>query len=541
VAGLATSFGSGAMTNSIAEIGDAACILAIGTNTTAAHPVIALQVKKAARREAPVIVVNPKRIDLCRWATIFLQLRPGTDVALVMGMMRVIADEGLLDKAFIEQRCENFEEFLQSLKGFDLDSVERITGVPRAKIAQAARVYATNKPGSIIYCLGITEHSHGTDNVMALANLALLTGNVGQRFSGVNPLRGQNNVQGACDMGCLPNVLPGYQKVTDAAVREKFSRAWGRDLPDKPGMTMCEFIPAVLQGKVRAMYIVGMDNARTMADIGQVEKALQALDFLVVQDIFITDTARFADVVLPAASFAEKDGTFINSERRVQRIRKAIEPIGDSWPDWKITSEIAKRTGATGFDYAHPSEIWDEIASLCPNFAGISYERIEEVGLQWPCPSPDHPGTPTLHTQKFATPSGKGKFAPLAYRPPAEMPDDDYPLVLTTDRSLFHFHTRSMTGKVKGLDALHNEELVNINPDDAAALGIEHGDLVRVSSRRGQVTARAKVTDAVPPGTISMSFHFTECPTNVLTSPANDPVTKTPEFKVAAVRVRRAE
>ena len=529
------------MTNSIMEIGDAACILAIGTNTTAAHPVIALQVKKAAYREVPIIVVNPKRIDLCRWATVFLQLRPGTDVALVMGMMRVIVDEGLLDREFIEQRCENFDEFAQSLRDFDLDFAARVTGVPADKIAQAARLYAAHKPASILYCLGITEHSHGTDNVMALANLAMLTGNVGLRSSGVNPLRGQNNVQGACDMGCLPNVLPGYQKVADQAVREKFSQAWGCDVPESTGMTMCDFFSAALEGKIRAMYIVGMDNARTMADIGQVERALEALDFLVVQDIFMTDTARFADVLLPAASFAEKDGTFINSERRVQRVRKAIEPVGDSWPDWKITSEIAKRMGASGFEYQDPSEVWDEVAALCPNFAGISYARIEEAGLQWPCPTTDHPGTATLHAQRFATPSGKGKFSPLAYRPPAELPDEEYPLVLTTDRSLFHFHTRSMTGKVKGLEALHAEELVHINPDDAAALGIEHGDRVRVASRRGEVTARAKVTDIVPAGMVSMSFHFAECPTNVLTSPAGDPVTNTPEFKVAAVRVRRAQ
>lgn len=500
---------------------------------------LALEVKKAAKRGAAVIVVNPKRIDLCRWATTFLQIKPGTDVAFLMGMMRIILDEGLLDRSFIEERCENFDEFAKSLQNFDLDLVSSLTGIPQEMIIYTARTYATSKPSSILYCLGMTEHSHGTDNVFALANLAMLTGNVGKPSSGVNPLRGQNNVQGACDMGCMPNLFHGYQKVNDPIVFEKFSKAWGYKLNNKPGLTMCDFFDAALDGKIKAMYIVGMDNIRTMSNINHVEKIFKALEFLVVQEIFLTDTAALADVVLPAASFAEKDGTFTNSERRVQRVRKGIEPVGNSLPDWQIVCNIAKKMGASGFDFTHPGEIWREIASLAPNFSGISYERIDKTGIQWPCSATDHPGTKTLYTTRFSTQSGKGRFTPLAYRPPAELPDKEYPLTLTTDRTLFHFHVGSMTRRVKGLNEMYNEELVNINPFDASNLGIADGDNVRVTSRRGEVTARAKITDVVLPGIISMTFHFTECPTNVLTNSACDPVTKTPEFKVTAVKIER--
>jgi formate dehydrogenase alpha subunit len=537
VAGLATSFGSGAMTNSIHDIGSAAGILAIGTNTTEAHPVIALEVVRAVRNGAKLIVANPREIALCRWATLWLRHRPGTDVALLMGLMRVIVDEKLLDTDFIAARCENFDAFKESLKVFDLATVSQITGVPAEDIAQAARIYATTKPATILYAMGITQHSHGTDNVMAVANLAMLTGNIGQPGAGVNPLRGQNNVQGACDMGALPNVYPGYQGVTDIAIKKKFEDAWGTNLNPTAGLTLPEIFDAIHHGKIKALYIIGENPVLTDPDANHVIEALKKLEFLVVQDIFLTETCQLADIVLPAASFAEKDGTFTNTERRVQRVRKAIEPVGNSKPDWWITCQIAQRMGGKGFSFEHPAEVLEEIARLTPSYGGITYERLEKGGLQWPCPTPEHPGTAILHTQLFTR--GKGRFVPLEFKPPKELPDNDYPLMLTTKRSLYHYHTGSMTRRVKGLNTLLGEELVEINPKDASTLGIADGEVVKVTSRRGQVVAKAKVTEATPTGVISMDFHFAESPANVLTNPALDPVAKIPEFKVCAVRVEK--
>ena len=536
VAGLVQSFGSGAMTNSINEIGYAACILAIGTNTTSAHPVIGFEVKKAVRRGTKLIVANPREIDLCRYADLWLGHNPGTDVALLMGMMQVIVAEGLLDSAFIAERCENFDAFRESLKNFDLDTVEQITGVSQDKIAEAARLYATNKPSTILYSMGITQHSHGTDNVMATANLAMLTGNVGKPLTGVNPLRGQNNVQGACDLGALPNVYPGYQAVTDPAIRAKFEAAWGSSLSPNPGLTITEMID--LAGKkLKAVYLMGENPVLSEPDAAHAREALAKLEFLVVQDIFLSETAKLADVVLPSASFAEKDGTFTSTERRVQRIRKAIEPVGDSRPDWLITCQIGKRLGSKGFDFEHPSQIMEEIASLMPIYGGITYERLEAGGLQWPCPTTEHPGTPILHTQQFTR--GKGHFIPLEYKPPMELPDDEYPLVLTTGRSLFHWHTGTVSRKVAGLNAFMGEGLVEINPEDAGALGINDGDMVKVSSRRGEITAKARVTEVSPLGVVFMTFHFAESPANVLTNPVLDPVAKIPEYKVCAVRIEK--
>jgi len=525
------------MTNSIRDIGDAACILATGTNTTVAHPVIALEIKKAVDNGGKLIVANPRQIPLVRWADLWLRQKPGTNVALLMGMMRVIVDEGLADSSFIEERCENFDEFKESLKAFDLDSVEKITGVSGEDITEAARMYATNKPSAILYAMGITQHSHGTDNVLATANLAMLTGNIGKPSTGVNPLRGQNNVQGACDLGALPNVYPGYQAVADPAIKEKFEAAWGASLSPSPGLTLTDMFEAAHKGQIKAIYLIGENPVLSDPDSSHIEEALEGLDFLVVQDIFLTETARLADVVLPSTSFAEKDGTFTNTERRVQRVRKAIEPVGDSRPDWLITSQIARKMGAKGFDFSEPSQILEEIASLTPSYGGISYDRLEKGGLQWPCPAPDHPGTPILHTQQFTR--GKGHFVPLEYKPPDEVPDDEYPLILTTERSLYHFHTGTMTRKVKGLNTIHSEELVEINPSDASTLGIADGDTVKVISRRGEIVSRVMVTEASPPGVVSMDFHFAESPANQLTNPAYDPVSKIPELKVAAVRIEK--
>jgi formate dehydrogenase alpha subunit len=534
VAGLGLSFGSGAMTNSIEEIKDCGCILAIGTDTTATHPVIGLEVRRAVRQGAQLVVANPREIDLCGIAHIWIRQHPGSDVALLMGIMRVIVDEGLTDTDFIKSRCENFDAFKHSLKSFDLDFVERTTGVPRSTLREAARVYATRKPGSILYAMGITQHTHGTDNVMAIANLAMLTGNIGKPSTGVNALRGQNNVQGACDMGALPNVYPGYQRVDDPKIRKKFEQAWKHALPARPGLTLTEIFQAAGEKKVKALYLVGENPMLSDPDIGHVAKALRQLEFLVVQDIFLTETAQLAHVVLPSVTFAEKDGTFTNTERRVQRIRQAIETVGDARPDGWIVCQIARRMNGRGFDFDHPRRIMDEIAKLTPIYGGITYARLENGGLQWPCPTKKHPGTPILHTQQFTR--GKGKFMPLKYQAPAELPDAQYPLMLTTARNLYQYHTGTMSRKVQGINVLHGEERVEVNPQDAETHGIQDGEMIRLVSRRGDVAVKAKVTPVSPPGVVSMSFHFSETPTNVLTSPALDPVAKIPELKVCAVR-----
>jgi len=541
VAGLTQSFGSGAMTNSIGEISSTACILAIGTNTTAAHPIIGLEMKKAVRKGAKLIVANPRRVDLCRHADIFLQHRPGTDVALLMGMMRVIIDKNLHDTDFIAERCENFEAFRESLKEYDPDFVSHTTGVSWEKIAEAARWFATLKPASIFFAMGITQHTHGTDNVLATSNLAMLTGNVGKPSSGVNPLRGQNNVQGACDLGALPNVYSGYQKVNDSEVQKKFESAWNCSLVSSPGLTHTEIFDAIYDRKIKALYLVGENPILSEANASHVEESIKRLDFFVSQDIFVSETGRFADVILPAATFAEKDGTFTNTERRIQRVRKALEPPGDTQPDWWITCSIAQKMNGHGFDFSNPREIMEEIASLTPSYGGISYDRMENGGLQWPCVSHDHPGTQFLHKDRFATKSGKGKFVPLEYRESAELPDSEYPLILTTDRSLYHFHTSTMTRRVEGLEILNSEERLNINPDDAAHLVLKDNEMVYVLSRRGKVKVRTKITDICPPDVVSMTFHFHESPTNVLTNSALDPVAKIPETKVCAVKIVKCD
>ncbi len=538
MAGLAATFGSGAMTNSINEIRDAACILATGTNTTAAHPVIGFMVKQAVRNGTRLIVANSREIPLCRYADLWLRLHPGTDVALLMGIMRVIVAEGWLDSAFIEERGENFEAFRESLSSFNLDFVECVTGVPGEHVVEAARLYATNQPASILYAMGITQHSHGTDNVLAISNLAMLTGNIGKPSTGVNPLRGQNNVQGACDMGALPNVYPGYQAVIDATIKGKFEKAWGCQLSAKPGLTVPDILAAIERGEIKAVYLVGENPLISEPDAGHVRQIFMKLDLLVVQDIFMSETAQLADVVLPATSFAEKEGTFTNTERRVQRVRKAVKPVGNCRPDWWITCQLARRMGSKGFDYTEPVQIMDEIAQVTPSYGGISFARLEDGSLQWPCPTQEHPGTPILHTQKFSR--GRGKFMPLEYKPPQELPDDEYPLLLTTERSLFHYHTGTMTRKVSGLNAFLGEGLVEINPEDARVLGIANSEMVKVFSRRGAVEAKARVTGVTPVGVVTMNFHFAESSANVLTNVALDPVAKIPELKVCAVKIEKA-
>ncbi|MCD6505015.1 formate dehydrogenase subunit alpha [Candidatus Poribacteria bacterium] len=535
VAGLARAFGSGAMTNSIDEIADAECILVTGSNTTENHPIIALRIKEAVMKNgAKLIVADPRKIELVSFATLWLRQRPGTDVALFNGMMNVIISEELHNEEFIEARTEGFELFRDFIKDYTPEAVERITGVPAERIIEAARIYAKARRSSIIYSMGITQHTTGTDNVLALANLAMLTGNVGRESTGVNPLRGQNNVQGACDLGALPNVFPGYQRVDDPEVRAKFERAWGVDLPSEPGLTVVEMMHAVEEGKIKAMYIMGENPALSDPNLNRTRKALQKLDFLVVQDIFLTETAEYADVVLPAASAFEKDGTFTNTERRIQRVRKAIDPPGEAMEDWRIICELAREMGYE-MDYDSPAEIMAEIALLTPIYGGIFYDRLEKGGLQWPCTDRTHPGTKFLHKDKFSR--GLGKFHITPFRPADELPDDEYPLLLTTGRVLYHWHTRTMTSRVKGLNEIYPEGVVQISSEDAEELGIKDGQLVRVRSRRGEVTARASVTDVVSKGVVFMTFHFRESAANLLTNDALDPIAKIPELKVCAVKI----
>lgn len=541
VTGLAQSFGSGAMTNSIDEISDTASILAIGTNTTETHPIIGLKVKQAKWNGAKVIVANPRKIDLCKFADIWVQHKIGTDVALLMGICKVIVDKNLYDSSFVENRCENFEAFNNSIKEFDLDYVSKITGVPAKQIEEVAEIYATNGPATILYSMGITQHTHGTDNVLAISNLALLTGNVGKRSSGVNPLRGQNNVQGACDMGALPNVYTGYQKVSDLKVKQKFEKAWNCKLSDSAGLTLTEIINSSHNKKIKALYLIGENSILSEPDANHVRESLKNLDFFVAQDIFLTETAQLADVVLPAASFAEKDGSFTNTERRIQRIHKAINPVGNSQPDWWITCQIAKTMQHKGFDFENPEEIFNEIALLTPSYHGASYKRIESKGLQWPIIDKKHIGTPILHKNKFATKNGKGKFFPLKYLPSVEIPDKQYPFILTTERSLYHYHTGTMTRRVDGLNQLNEKELVKINPVDAKSIGVNDGERVWVISRRGKVGAVIKTTNKSLQGTVAMSFHFFESPTNQLTNSALDPVSKIPELKACAVRIEKID
>jgi len=537
VAGLARAFGSGAMTNSIAELEHADCIFVTGSNTTEAHPIIALFIKAAVTRHgARLIVADPRRIDLVRFADLHLRQRSGTDVALFNAMMNVILAEGLADEAFIRERTEGFEEFRACVEQYTPQIAAAVTGVPADDIRRAARLYADADRASIVYSMGITQHTTGTDNVLALANLAMLTANVGFPSTGVNPLRGQNNVQGACDLGALPNVYPGYQKVDDEEVRAKFEAAWGVELPPEPGLTVVEIINAAAEGDVRGLYVMGENPMMSDPDLNHVRQALQNLDFLCVQDIFLSETAQLADVVLPAASFAEKEGTFTNTERRVQRVRKAVPPPGKARPDWQIICDLSARVGHA-MNYAGPAEIMDEVARLTPIYGGISYARLEPDGLQWPCADRRHPGTGFLHEGRFSR--GLGKFHPTPFREAAELPDEEYPYLLTTGRFLYHFHTGTLSRQSPGLEQLCPPAPVEISPQDAAREGIADGETVSVSSRRGVVQARAVVTERSPEGTIFMAFHFREAPANLLTNPALDPIAKIPELKVCAARIER--
>ena len=576
------------MTNTVGEIAGAGAILLTGSNPTENHPVIGYRIRQAVRRGAKLIVAEPRRIPLVNIADVHLQFKPGTDVALFNALAHVIIKEGLEDKEYIESRTQGFEYLKEIVEKYTPEYVSGITGVPAEDIVKAARLFAGAESGSIIYCMGVTQHTSGTENVVALTNLSLLTGNLGVPHAGMNPLRGQNNVQGACDMGCLPNVLTGYQPVygdreTDTywrrlklekgeavapppeeidtsviladtiefetpvykgmsvsgEIRAKFSKAWGVELSDAPGRTIAEMFHDNPTRRNRVMYIMGENPVISDPHADHVRECLEEMDFVVVQDIFLTETAKYADVVLPAASFAEKDGTFINTERRVQRIRRAVKPRGDSKPDWEILQLLAQRFNLN-WNYSSPEEVWDEVRRLTPHyFRGMSYERLEKGGLQWPCPAEDHLGTPILHKGKFAR--GIGQFSTVEYRPwAADAVDEDYPFILTTGRKLYQYHTRTMTGKTGGLNYFLNEELMEINPRDAQALELTAGDVVKVSSRRGSVETKIQITDRVPPGVVCMSFHFGESAVNVLTDPAVCNMSVVSGLKVSAVKIEKA-
>ncbi len=539
VAGLAKSLGSGAMTNSIRDIEEAKTVFIIGSNTFEDHPLIARRVVRARKAGATLIVADPRYNMTAKQADVYVQLRCGTDVALVNAMMNVILAEGLEDKEFIKNRTRGFDDLKAEAMKCTPEWAEPITGVPAETIRKVARLYATGKPSAIIYSMGVTQHSTGTDNVLSMSNLAMLTGNIGKRGSGVNPLRGQNNVQGACDMGALPNVVSGYQAVVNPEIRAKVCGVWDvKDIPGKVGLTIVEVMNAADEGRMKSLYIMGENPMLSDPDVNHVEHALKNLEFLVVQDIFMTETAELAHVVLPAASFAEKDGTFTNTERRVQLLRPAVKPPGQAKPDWEIIGLIAKRMGVKGFDFKSQEEIFEEVRKTTPQYAGMTYERLRKPeALHWPCPETSHPGTPILHTARFSHPDGMGVFFGVRFKYQAERPDAEYPLILTTGRMIFHYHTGTMTRRSATLDDEVKTGFVEINPNDARALGVKDGAMVKVKSRRGEIEIAARVTPDIMNGIIFIPFHFVECCANKLTIAALDPIAKMPEFKACAAKV----
>jgi formate dehydrogenase alpha subunit len=547
VTGLQLAIGSSAMSNSIAEMEHLDTFIVTGSNTTETHPVISLFLKRAVRENgAKLIVIDPRQIELTDFATLWLRQKPGTDVAVFQAMAYVIVTEKLYNEDFIARRTEDFESYVESLEAFTPEWAESVSGVPAEDIRKAARMYATAERAAFYWGMGISQSTHGTDNALALTNLALMTGHVGKPGTGLNPLRGQNNVQGCSDSGGLPNVFTAYQPVTSPEVRQRFEQAWHTALSPDPGLTVTEMVDAALTGAVRAMIVMGENPLMSEPNLSHAEHALHALDFIVCIDIFRNETTEFAHVILPSASFAEKDGTFTNSDRRVQRVRRALPSVGQSRPDWQIVCELARRTEAqlgveesAGFDYPNVEAIWEEMRAVTPDFYGITYERIErEGGVHWPCPSPDHPGTPYLFEKDF--PRGKGKFWTLEYGTQSELPDEEYPYHLTTGRVLFHWHGGTMTRRSK-LDDAFPEPILEMHPEDAHALQLVSGDWVEVTSRRGSVVCRVMVTGRSPARTVFLPFHFVEAAANLLTLDRIDPRAKIPDFKMAAVRLRKVE
>jgi len=544
VIGLGTAFGSGAMTNSIDEITDAKVIFVIGSNTNETHPLIGARILEALRKGAKLIVADPRTIPLSELAEdnggVTIKHLPGTDVALLNGIMNVIIREKLYDEKFIQQYCENFNAFKEEIKKMTPEKASRITGVPQDTIIRAARIIGQADTTYLIYSMGITQHTTGVDNVKSTANLQMLCGNVGKWATGVNSLRGQNNVQGACDVGALANVFSGYQSVTDKENRKKFAWEWKikeEEMDDQIGLTVGEMVDAAYQGDLKALYVMGENPVMSEPDSNHVRSALQKT-FLIVQDIFMTPTAELADVVLPAASFAEKDGTFTSTERRVQMVRKAIEPVGNSKPDWQIISLLAREMGYSGLNYQDSSEILEEISRTTPIYGGITWERLKknEAGLQWPCPDISHPGTIYLHRDgKFSR--GKGHFHPISFKEPAELPSKEFPFILSTGRTLWHFHTGTMSRRSKTLNERVPEGYVEISRVDARKLQINDNEMVKVASPRGEIKIKVKITGKVSAGLIFIPFHFKEAAANILTNAALDPIAKIPEYKVCAARI----
>jgi formate dehydrogenase alpha subunit len=549
VVALQMAVGSAAMSNTAAEVIDSDVFIITGSNTAETHPIIALQMKAAVEKHgAELIVVDPRRVEMVNYSALWLPEKPGTDVPVFSAMAHVIIQEKLYNQEFIEQRTEGFDDFAKSIEKFTPEYAEAISGVDRSLIIQAARMYATAEKAAIYWALGIPESSHGTDNAMSLIHLTLLTGHIGRRGTGLNPLRGQNNVQGASDSGAMPWHYPGYMLVDDPTYAKKWEQAWNIEpggLNQNLGLTTTEILSQVKPGGVRSLYIMGENPMMSEPNLNHTRQQMEALEFLVAQDLFITESGAYADVFLPATSWAEKEGTFTNTDRRVQRVRQAIQPRGDSRPDWKIICDLArriedrlKRSHTSYWNYAHPSQILDEMGSVVPEYTGVKYQRIEDVGLQTPVLDDTHPGTPFLFAENF--PRGRGKFHPLEYIPVVEMPDEQYPFILTTGRVLEHWHGGSLTRNSK-LDDLYPEALVEIHPTDAARIGVNEADVVRVSSRRGTIVLRAKVSYKTTMGVVFIPFHFREAAANLLTIDALDPLAKIPEYKACAVRVDPAE
>ena len=525
------------MTNSIAEIEDAACVFIIGSNTSTSHPLIARRVLRAKEKGAKLIVADPRSIQMSHFADVAVNQRLGSDVALLNGMMHLILKNGWEDREFIKARTEGIEELKETVAAYTPQRVQEISGVSPADLEKMSEFYATRRPATILYTMGITQHTTGVDNVKSVCNLAMLTGNVGVASSGVNPLRGQNNVQGACDMGGLPNVFPGYQQVSNPDANAKFSKAWGRPLSDKPGRTLPDMITAMVEGKLKALYVIGENPKLSDPDANHLKHAFKNLELLIVQDLFLSETAQGAHVVLPAASSAEKDGTFTNTERRCMRLRQAIKPLGNCLPDWEIASRLATAMGYP-MSYRDAEEIFREMAALTPSYAGMSYERLGIDGLHWPCPTADHPGTKFLHPVQFTR--GLGKFHAVQYQDPRELPDAEYPYYLTTGRMFAHYHTGTMTRVSPDLDREQPTGYVEINPEDAGKLKVREGEVLVISSPRGRIEVPARISPEVLPGNLFLPIHFGENPTNVLTnSEALDPLAKIPEFKVSKAQVAK--
>lgn len=538
MAGLAAAFGSGAMTNPIEDIEKSSVILVTGSNTTENHPVISSYIKRAVEfKGVKLIVIDPRKIPITRFATHWLRQNLGTDVAWINGMMHVIIKENLYDEVYVKSRTEGLPELKKVVEKYTPEYVEEISGIPGDALVEIARIYATAPAASIFYAMGITQHISGTDNVKSLANLSMLCGNVGVEGGGVNPLRGQNNVQGACDMGGLPNVFSGYQTVDNPEANKKMAKAWEIEkLPQAVGLTSTAMIEKAHAKELKGMYIIGENPMVADPDLNHTKKSFENLEFLVVQDIFLTETAQMADIVLPAAVFAEKDGTFTNTERKVLRVRKAVDAPGEAREDWKIICNLSKLMGYK-MDYDSAQSIMNEIAEVTPSYGGIDYERLEYDGIHTPCLDLNHPGTPRLHVNRFA--KGLGVFHAIDYIPPAELPDEEYPLALTTGRVHYQYHTGTMTMKSDGLNDLSPECFVEISPQDAEEYGVNSDDFLKIISRRGNITAKAKVSDTSVTGAIFIPFHWANAPVNMLTNSAFDPVAGIPEYKVCAVRIEK--